>query len=91
MSLLRRLVLLPLAPVEGVIWLAEVLEQQAEEELARQAPVRDQLAELDDRFVRGQIDEEERRAGEERILAGRAGAAEPTTVIRLPPGEGERP
>jgi hypothetical protein len=59
LGLLKGLLLLPLAPVTGVRWVAEVLVGEAERELAaRESPQR-RLAELDARRATGEIDERE--------------------------------
>ena len=68
MGLLKALVLLPLAPVQGVVWVAEQLQEQADRILLDPDAI---LAELDDwqRAVdTGQITEEEYLVHEEELL-----------------------
>lgn len=68
MGLFKALVLLPLAPVQGVVWVAEQLQEQADRILLDPDAI---LAELDDwqRAVdAGQITEEEYLVHEEELL-----------------------
>jgi Gas vesicle protein G len=59
MGLIKGLLLLPMAPVNGLRWVTEVLIGEAERELAeRESPVR-QLADLDARRATGEISEAE--------------------------------
>ena len=68
MGLMRALLTLPLAPLNGVRWVAEVLAGEAEHELeAQQSPER-ALAELDARRANGEISDEEAAALEEQLL-----------------------
>jgi Gas vesicle protein G len=74
MGLFSGLLLLPLAPVRGVGWVANVLAEEAERELeARQSPER-ALADLQARRANGEISDEEADALEaelvERMIAG---------------------
>lgn len=50
---------LPLMPVQGVIWLAEVIDEQAERELHDPARVRRQLEEAQHKAAIGEISEDE--------------------------------
>lgn len=68
MGLLKRLVLLPLAPVEGVAWLAEQLRAEAERRLHDPDAVLAELADLQARLDAGTISEEEYLAHEEALL-----------------------
>jgi hypothetical protein len=56
---------LPLAPVRGVVALAEVLLEQAEGELRLQA--RRELEELEEKVAAGELSEEEANEARERI------------------------
>jgi hypothetical protein len=68
MGLVKGLLLLPLAPVNGVRWVTEVLIGEAERELAsRESPER-QLAELDAKRANGEISFEEAEALEAELL-----------------------
>jgi hypothetical protein len=59
MGLLTGLLTLPLAPVRGVVWVADVLAQEAERELAAQQSPERALAELEAARATGEISEEE--------------------------------
>jgi len=59
---------LPLAPLRGLIRLAELLQEQAEQELRSPAAVRRRLEELEEARASGEISEEEEAAAAERIL-----------------------
>jgi hypothetical protein len=73
MGLFTGLLLLPLAPVRGVGWIANVLTEEAERELeSRESPER-ALADLEAARANGEISEEDAEALEtqlvERMLA----------------------
>ncbi|HEX4812421.1 MAG TPA: gas vesicle protein GvpG [Nonomuraea sp.] len=59
MGLFGALATLPLAPVRGVIRLAELIQQQAERELANPATIRRALEEIESAKDAGEITEEE--------------------------------
>jgi hypothetical protein len=68
MGLVTGLLLLPLAPVRGVGWVANVLAEEAERELeARESPER-ALANLQAKRANGEISEEEADALEAELL-----------------------
>jgi hypothetical protein len=68
MGLVRLLVMVPLAPVYGVGWVADVLADEAERELAeRQSPQR-ALAELDAKRANGEISDEDAEALEGQLI-----------------------
>jgi Gas vesicle protein G len=74
MGLVSGLLLLPLAPVRGVGWVANVLAEEAERELeSRQSPER-ALADLQAARANGEISEEDAQVQEaelvERMIAG---------------------
>lgn len=58
----------PLAPVRGVIWLAERIEDEAARQLSGPDMVRAELAELARALERGHIDEATYDSEEERLL-----------------------
>jgi hypothetical protein len=58
-----------LAPVRGVVRLAELLEQEALRRLQDPALVRRQLAEVDDAWARGEISDAERDAWQDELVA----------------------
>ena len=59
MGLVTGLLGLPLAPVRGVIWLAEQILEQAEEQYYDPARIRAQLEQVDEARRRGELSEEE--------------------------------
>ena len=69
MGLLTGLLLLPLAPVRGTVWIAERIAEQAESELDDEAVLRQRLAELQTRYELGEIDEAEYDEAEEILFA----------------------
>lgn len=68
MGLFTGLLLLPLAPLRGTIWLAERLAEYAERELGDEATTRRLLAEADLAFEAGELSEAEFEAVEEALL-----------------------
>ena len=77
MGLITGLLTLPLAPVRGVVWIAEQVEHEAAQALDEPAQVRAELARLEVAFDRGELsaDEFERLEDEllERLEANRDG------------------
>jgi hypothetical protein len=74
MGVFSGLLLLPIAPVRGVVWIADVLAGEAERELAdRESPQR-RLADLQAALANGEISPEQAEAREaellEQMLAG---------------------
>src|SRR5205823_2866634 len=67
-GVLKGLVLLPLAPVRGVVWLAERLAEQAEHELYDEASIRRQLDELQDARDLDEIPEETYQEAEAQLV-----------------------
>lgn len=68
MGLLRRLVLLPVAPLEGLVWLARTLQEIAEGELDDPAALRARLDAAEEAHRAGEIDDEELAAIEDAVL-----------------------
>ncbi|MDQ1565607.1 MAG: Gas vesicle protein [Actinomycetota bacterium] len=69
MGLLKGVVLLPLAPLSGLRWLAEVLGEEAERgRAAEQSPER-ALADLAARQANGEISDEDAEALENQLVA----------------------
>jgi Gas vesicle protein G len=68
MGLLKGLLLLPLAPVQGVSWLSNVLLDAAERELHDPAVLRARLAELNRAYDAGEIDTQSFEQAEEKLL-----------------------
>lgn len=69
MGVLSKLVLAPLAPVTGVIWLAEQLERQAAELYYSPDAIRAQLRELQAMYEHGEIDDNVLEEQETQLLA----------------------
>ena len=80
MGLITGLLTLPLAPVRGTIWLAERIQEQAEDELYDESAIRAGLLELELARQVGTLDEQEIAAAEdaliERLMAIRGLAGE---------------
>ena len=80
MGLITGLLTLPLAPVRGTIWLAERIQEQAEDELYDESSIRAGLLELESARRVGTLDEQEIAAAEdaliERLMAIRGLAGE---------------
>jgi Gas vesicle protein G len=68
-GLISGLLLLPLAPVRGTVWIAERLLEQAESELYDEGTIRAQLMEIDRAREAGEIGEEEAAEAEDILLA----------------------
>jgi hypothetical protein len=68
MGILTGLLLLPLAPVRGTIWLAERIAQVAEDELDDEANFRRLLVEAEIAFESGQLSEAEYEQVEDELL-----------------------
>jgi hypothetical protein len=68
MGLFTGLLLLPLAPLRGTVWIAERLAEYAERELSDEAAVRRLLAEADLAFEAGELSEPEYEVIEEELL-----------------------
>jgi Gas vesicle protein G len=77
MGLISGLLTLPLAPVRGVVLIGEVLQEEAERQLAEaQSPER-RLAELDVLRASGEVSEEEAAAIEAEIVEAMLAREEP--------------
>ena len=68
MGLFKELCLLPLAPVRGVVWVADRMADAAEEELQAPGAVRVRLAALNERLEAGDISMQEFEREEDRLL-----------------------
>lgn len=79
MGLLSGTLLLPLAPVRGVIRLAEVIQRQVEQELHNPARTRQQLEELEEARERGEISADEEKQVQKQILQARVKPRAPQT------------
>ena len=80
MGLFVGLLTLPLAPVRGVVWIAEQVVEEMERELQDEESIRRELVQLELDSEDGLIDEEERQVREdalmERLAASQAPAEE---------------
>lgn len=68
MGFFSELLLLPLAPVRGVVWVAEQVEGEVDRRLNDPAVIRAQIDEVDSAFDRGEISEGERDEQQEVLL-----------------------
>jgi len=57
-----------LAPVKGVAWLAQQIQEEANRQLFDPAVIKARLAELQEQFDSGLINEAELRTAEEKLL-----------------------
>lgn len=69
MGLISGILLLPLAPVRGVAWIAEVVAEEAERELEVANSPERALAELEAARATGEIDPDEADALESELIA----------------------
>jgi hypothetical protein len=68
-GLFTGLLTLPLAPVRGVVWVAEQVLEEAEREFSDQGNIRRELAELQLDFEEGRIDDRQRDERERELLS----------------------
>jgi hypothetical protein len=68
MGLITGLITLPLAPVRGAIWVAEIVAEEAQRELAAANSPQRALAELEAARAAGELSEEEFRELEAELL-----------------------
>jgi hypothetical protein len=68
-GLFSGLLLLPLAPVRGVVWLGEQLLEQADREINDPAVIYQQLAEVEQAHAAGEITAEQSAQAEEMLVA----------------------
>lgn len=59
MGLIDGLLTLPLAPIRGVVWLSERIEEFAYEEATDHAAIRGQIADIEEAHEAGELSEEE--------------------------------
>lgn len=69
MGLVRGLLGLPLAPLRGVVWVGEQLQEQAHARLYDPVAVRRQIDEVERAYEQGEISEADRDARQEVLLA----------------------
>lgn len=79
MGLFTGLLTLPLAPVRGVVWVGNVIAEQAYRQWTDPAAIRAELERTHERWLAGEISDGERDEIEDgllqRLMAGRAGNA----------------
>ena len=68
MGLISGLLTLPLAPVRGVVWMAERIQDQAEGELYDESAIRAGLLELAAARQTGELDEREIAEAEDALI-----------------------
>jgi Gas vesicle protein G len=68
MGLFTGLITLPLAPVRGVVWIAERVAEEVDRELYDEGNIRRQLLQLELDHEDGKLSDEERSAQEEVLL-----------------------
>jgi hypothetical protein len=68
MGLISGLVTLPLAPVRGVVWLAEVLQEQAEAQLYDPGRIAAEMRDISDAVAAGEMSEQEAAEREEELI-----------------------
>ncbi|SHL10717.1 Gas vesicle protein G [Pseudonocardia thermophila] len=69
MGLVTGLLGLPLAPVRGVLWLAQQIQEQAEEQFYDPGRIRAELEAVDEARRCGALSEEEAAAREDELIA----------------------
>jgi gas vesicle protein GvpG len=67
-GLFTGLITLPLAPVRGVVWVAERIAEEVDRELYDESNIRRQLLQLELDHEDGNLSDEERSAQEEDLL-----------------------
>ncbi|WP_330228919.1 gas vesicle protein GvpG [Nocardia sp. NBC_00508] len=68
MGLLSSILTLPIAPVRGVIWLGELIQDQVEQQLRDPAAIRRELEEIEQAMASGQLSEEEGKQAQQAVL-----------------------
>ena len=68
MGLITGLLTLPLAPVRGVVALAEQIQRQAEQEFFDPVRIREQLADVQRRREQGELSDEEATVREDELI-----------------------
>jgi hypothetical protein len=68
MGLFTALLTLPLAPVRGVVWVAEQVTEEADRQLYDESRIRGELLQLELDAEDGKLDPEERQALEDQLF-----------------------
>lgn len=77
MGLFTGLLTLPLAPVRGVVWIAEQLHDRADAQMNDPGVLRAKIDDLDRAYDNGEISEQERDEQQEELLERLMGPARP--------------
>lgn len=77
MGLITGILTLPLAPVRGVAWIADVVAEEADREMAEAASPERALAELEAARATGEISEEEYAERQAEVLDRAIGVERP--------------
>ncbi|AXI77894.1 gas vesicle protein GvpG [Peterkaempfera bronchialis] len=89
MGLVTGLLTLPLAPVRGVVWIAEQVHQVALQEVADPARLRSRLDEIEQAREAGEIDEQEAARLEEELIGRLLDVRPPPVAGRSEGADGE--
>jgi Gas vesicle protein G len=68
MGVIKELVLLPVAPLRGTLWVADKVAEQADRQHSSESAGVQQLDEVDEARRRGDVDEEKADELEEQVL-----------------------
>lgn len=68
MGLISAILTLPLAPVKGVLWLGEVIQDQVEQKMHDPATIRKELEEIDEAAAAGHLSEDEKEEAQQAVL-----------------------
>lgn len=79
MGLFTGLLTLPLAPVRGVVWVAEQLRDQADAQMNDPSVLRAKIDDLDRACENGEITEEDRDEQQEELLQRLMGPSRPAS------------
>ncbi|WP_433677890.1 gas vesicle protein GvpG [Nocardia sp. CA-119907] len=80
MGLISSILSLPLAPVRGVVWVAEVIQDQVEQQLHDPVALRGELEEIDRAAEAGRLSEEERKQAQQSALDRMTGSVDSVTA-----------
>ena len=75
MGLISAIVLLPVAPVRGVFWVADKITEEANRRYYGEGAIVSELRRVDEARRSGELTEEEAAAREEQLLQRRLGGA----------------
>jgi hypothetical protein len=84
-GLFTAIVTWPLAPVRGVVSLAELIQRRVDQEMNNPATTRRQLEELEEARERGEISREEENRAQDEIIEKRI---QPGAARSAPPKDG---